>query len=188
SFPNWNVTLVSRIHGFWDWMFAMNASVMMVGLDGAGKTTILYQLKLGETIVSIPTIGFHTETLDPISGVLFLVWDVGIGCRGRPLLRHYLSGRNAILFVVDSTDSERLDEAKELLFMLLHDEASTGLPLLVLANKQDLDGAQSPADIAHYLDLDNLKGRKWTICGCCGKEGKGLLEAMEKLSTMIKEK
>ncbi len=80
----------------------------MVSLDAAGKTTILYKLKLGEVITTIPTIGFNVETVQ-IKGIDLNIWDAG-GCdKMRPLWRHYFQNTQAIIFVVDSNDIDRLD-------------------------------------------------------------------------------
>ncbi len=80
----------------------------MISLDAAGKTTILYKLKLGEVITTIPTVGFNVETLQ-VKGIDFTIWDVG-GCdKIRPLWRHYFQNTQAIIFVVDSNDTDRLD-------------------------------------------------------------------------------
>lgn len=62
--------------------------ILMVGLDAAGKTTILYKLKLGEIVTTIPTIGFNVETVE-YKNICFTVWDVGGQDKIRPLWRHY---------------------------------------------------------------------------------------------------
>jgi len=86
--------------------------IMMPGLDAAGKTTILYKLKLGEIVSTIPTIGFNVETVE-YRNVRFTVWDVGGQDRIRPLWRHYFQNSWAIIFVIDSADIDRLDVAAE---------------------------------------------------------------------------
>merc|ERR1712071_214832 len=85
--------------------------ILMVGLDAAGKTTILYKLKLGE-IVTIPTIGFNVETVE-YKNICFTVWDVGGQDKIRPLWRHYFQNTQGLIFVVDSNDRERITEAQE---------------------------------------------------------------------------
>ncbi|XP_063281506.1 ADP-ribosylation factor 1-like [Pelobates fuscus] len=179
-------SMVTRIQGFCGRMDPMKARIVMVGLDGVGKTTILYQMKLNKTMSTIPSIGSRVETLDPISSVSFTLWDVSAGAKGWPLIRHYLPDSHGLVFVVDSTDSERFGEVKENLFWLVFEDTDN-LPLIVLVNKQDLEGAHSPADIARYLELEKIKHRRWEICGCCGTDGNGLLEAFEKLSSMVKD-
>ncbi|EDO25675.1 predicted protein, partial [Nematostella vectensis] len=78
--------------------------IVMLGLDAAGKTTILYKLKLKETVSTIPTIGFNVETLQPTKNVTLTIWDVGGQDKIRPLWRHYFQGTEGLLFVVDSSD------------------------------------------------------------------------------------
>merc|ERR1719229_1168052 len=94
--------------------------ILMVGLDAAGKTTVLYKLKLGGVVTTIPTIGFNVETVD-YKNISFTVWDVGGQDRIRPLWRHYYMGTNAIIFVVDSNDRERMEEAREELWKMLNE-------------------------------------------------------------------
>jgi small GTP-binding protein len=83
-----------------------------VGLDAAGKTTILYKLKLGEIVTTIPTIGFNVETVE-YKNICFTVWDVGGQDKIRPLWRHYFQNTQGLIFVVDSNDRERIVEAQE---------------------------------------------------------------------------
>ena len=77
--------------------------ILMVGLDAAGKTTILYKLKLGDVVTTIPTIGFNVETVE-YKNIKFTVWDVGGQDRIRPLWRHYFQNTQGLIFVVDSND------------------------------------------------------------------------------------
>merc|ERR1711861_67873 len=124
--------------------------ILMVGLDAAGKTTILYKLKLGEIVTTIPTIGFNVETVE-YKNISFTVWDVGGQDKIRPLWRHYYQNTQGIIFVVDSNDKERVGEAKdELNRMLSEDELRDGV-LLVLSNKSDLPQAMSAAETADKL-------------------------------------
>lgn len=82
-----------------------------VGLDAAGKTTILYKLKLGEIVTTIPTIGFNVETVE-YKNISFTVWDVGGQDKIRPLWRHYYQNTQGLIFVVDSSDVKRIQEAE----------------------------------------------------------------------------
>ncbi|XP_025128511.1 ADP-ribosylation factor 4 isoform X2 [Bubalus bubalis] len=86
--------------------------ILMVGLDAAGKTTILYKLKLGEIVTTIPTIGFNVETVE-YKNICFTVWDVGGQDKIRPLWRHYFQNTQGLIFVVDSNDRERIQEGAE---------------------------------------------------------------------------
>lgn len=127
----------------WNKFFAMQQDVriLMVGLDAAGKTTILYKLKLGEQIVAIPTVGFNVEEVN-YKNLNFTMWDVGGQKILRNLWRHYYNGTNAVIFVVDSSDLERIDhEAKEELNHLMNADELQDAVYLIYANKQDMAGA-----------------------------------------------
>ena len=89
-----------------------HAKILMLGLDAAGKTTVLYKLKLNEVVSTIPTIGFNVETVKPGKNVSFTVWDVGGQDKIRPLWRHYFTGTEGLVFVVDSADKTRFSEGK----------------------------------------------------------------------------
>jgi len=159
--------------------------ILMVGLDAAGKTTILYKLKLGEIVTTIPTIGFNVETVE-YKNIQFTVWDVGGQDKIRPLWRHYFQNTQGIIFVVDSNDRERVVEAREeLQRMLNEDELKTAL-LLVFANKQDLPNAMNAAEITDKLGLHGLKSRKWYIQSTCATSGDGLYEGLEWLSNTLR--
>uniref|UniRef100_A0A8C5PG10 DM1 domain-containing protein n=1 Tax=Leptobrachium leishanense TaxID=445787 RepID=A0A8C5PG10_9ANUR len=109
--------------------------ILMVGLDAAGKTTILYKLKLGEIVTTIPTIGFNVETVE-YKNISFTVWDVGGQDKIRPLWRHYFQNTQGLIFVVDSNDRERVNEAREELSRMLAEDELRDAVLLVFANKQ----------------------------------------------------
>ncbi|KAG8863363.1 ADP-ribosylation factor, Arf Arf6 [Tulasnella sp. 330] len=116
--------------------------LLMLGLDAAGKTTILYKLKLNQSVTTIPTVGFNVETVT-YKNVKFSVWDVGGQDKIRPLWRHYYKGTQALVFVVDSTDRERIDEAKQELYRILSDQEMKDCLLMVFANKQDLPAGEA---------------------------------------------
>lgn len=88
-------------------MGIMESRALMMGLDQAGKTSLLYRWKLGEYVVTIPTTGFNVETIET-DGQSLTVWDVGGGAEIRPLWRHYYQNTEAVIFVIDSTDTMRL--------------------------------------------------------------------------------
>ncbi len=108
----------------------------MLGLDAAGKTTILYKLKLNDNVNTIPTVGFNVESV-VYKNVKFNVWDVGGQDKIRPLWRHYYTGTQGLIFVVDSADTDRLDEARQELHKIINDREMKDSVILVFANKQD---------------------------------------------------
>merc|ERR1712216_960569 len=95
--------------------------MVMVGLDNAGKTTVLYKLKLGEVVTTIPTIGFNVETVE-YKNISFTVWDVGGQTKIRPLWRHYSQNTQGLIFVVDSNDRDRIGEARDELHRMLNED------------------------------------------------------------------
>ncbi|XP_053401903.1 uncharacterized protein LOC128557749 [Mercenaria mercenaria] len=161
--------------------------IQMLGLDNAGKTTVLYKLKLNETVTTIPTIGFNVETVTPLKGVTFNVWDVGGHPRIRALWRHHFTSTEGIVYVVDSSNMERIEEAREVLFNVLGSEELRGVPIVVLANKQDTSGALTASEITQHLYLNKLSGRDWCVQQTCATTGEGLLQAMTQLATLTKE-
>ncbi|XP_041485285.1 uncharacterized protein LOC121431693 [Lytechinus variegatus] len=159
--------------------------ILMVGLDAAGKTTILYKLKLGEIVTTIPTIGFNVETVE-YKNISFTVWDVGGQDKIRPLWRHYYQNTQGLIFVVDSNDRERMGEAKDELNRMLNEDELRDAALLVFANKQDLPNAATVGDITDKLGLNGLHSRRWYIQSTCATSGDGLYEGLDWLSNELK--
>uniref|UniRef100_A0A3Q2IE61 ADP-ribosylation factor n=1 Tax=Equus caballus TaxID=9796 RepID=A0A3Q2IE61_HORSE len=171
--------------------------ILMVGLDAAGKTTILYKLKLGEIVTTIPTIGFNVETVE-YKNISFTVWDVGGQDKIRPLWRHYFQNTQGfyfsffspkppgLIFVVDSNDRERVNEAREELTRMLAEDELRDAVLLVFVNKQDLPNAMNAAEITDKLGLHSLRQRNWYIQATCATSGDGLYEGLDWLSNQLK--
>lgn len=107
------------------------------GLDAAGKTTILYKLHIGEVLSTVPTIGFNVEKVQ-YKNVIFTVWDVGGQEKLRPLWRHYFNNTDALIYVVDCCDRERVDKAASEFKQIIDDPLMQHSVILVFANKQDL--------------------------------------------------
>lgn len=163
------------------------ARILMLGLDAAGKTTILYKLKLNETVSSIPTIGFNVETVTPVKNVTFTVWDVGGQDKIRPLWKHYFNNTEGLVYVVDSSDRARVSESKEELHWIMEADEMRDVPVIILANKQDLPGALSASEVASKLGMHQTRGRDWYIQGTCAVNGDGLYEGMHELARLVKE-
>ena len=161
--------------------------ILMVGLDAAGKTTILYKLKLAEVVTTIPTIGFNVETVD-YKNISFTVWDIGGQETIRRLWKHYYNNIEGIIFVVDSNDTERVEEAREELHRMLAEDELKDAHLLVMANKQDLPGAMTPTDLADGLGLHTIRGRSWHLQATCATSGDGLYEGLDWLSKNVTTK
>jgi len=162
--------------------------ILMVGLDAAGKTTILYRLKLGEVVTTIPTLGFNVETV-AYKNISFTVWDVGGQDRIRPLWRHYYDDTDGLIYVVDAADRSRIQTSKKEFFGILAEETLRDAAVLVFANKQDLPNALSVAEVADALDLRNIRQKEWHVQGSVATSGSGLYEGLDWLSkTMMARK
>ncbi|XP_057300954.1 ADP-ribosylation factor 1-like 2 [Hydractinia symbiolongicarpus] len=175
------------IGNFFKRMFGkLECRILMVGLDAAGKTTILYYFKLsGELVHTLPTIGFNVETVK-YKNLTFTVWDIGGQDRIRALWRLYYQETEGIIFVVDSHDRERVDEARHELYKLLKEEDLQNAVLLVYANKQDLPGAMSTTELTDKLGLLRLRNRNWYIQATSAVKGDGLYQGLEWISQQMK--
>jgi len=231
--------------------FSQEVRILVLGLDNAGKTTILYRLKVGEVVTTIPTsewlagraadagqvllvvvmvvlalvlvlvvllvvllmlmvlllmvlllpppqpplpppplttpppaVGFNVETVK-YKNLQFEVWDLGGQTSIRPYWRCYYQNTQAIIYVVDSTDVDRLEISKQELHSMLEEEELKDTLLCVFANKQDMEGALDEAAISEALGLSQLKGRTWTIFKTSATKGVGLVEGLDWLCTQI---
>lgn len=165
-------SILSRLFG------SREVRILILGLDNAGKTTILYRLQLDEIVETIPTIGFNVETVQ-YKNIKFQVWDLGGQTSIRPFWRCYYPNTNAVIFVVDSADKERIADAKQELHLMLEEEELKGVTLLVFANKQDLPGAMQLNDVSEALGLSSIRNRQWTIIKSSAVKGIGITEGLD---------
>jgi small GTP-binding protein len=168
-------------------LFRKNSRIVMLGLDAAGKTTILYKLKLDETVSTIPTIGFNVETVKHSKSVSFTVWDIGGQQKLRPLWKHYLKGTDGLIFVVDCWDFSRVDEVREELSNLLSLPEMQDVPIMIFGNKQDMRGAVNPPQLIEQLHMNRYNNHSWYVQGTCAVTGEGIWEGIEIIAEMIKD-
>ncbi|KAF1887488.1 hypothetical protein Lal_00040542 [Lupinus albus] len=163
------------------------ARILVLGLDNAGKTTILYRLQMGEVVSTIPTIGFNVETVQ-YNNIKFQQTFVYAGGQTsiRPYWRCYFPNTQAIIYVVDSSDTDRLVIAKEEFHAILEEEELKGAVALIFANKQDLPGAIDDAAVTEALELHKIKNRQWAIFKTSAIKGEGLFEGLDWLSNTLK--
>jgi ADP-ribosylation factor protein 1 len=158
--------------------------VPMVGLDSAGKTSILYQLRFGSIDNLIPTIGYGVETII-YEGINFNVLEVGGSNQVRILWKHFYKNAHGLIFVIDSSDSERIDEAVKEFKILINEEELIGKPILVFTNKQDLEIVMKPEEIIERLGLKEIEGIQWFVQGTSAKTGDGLKEGIKWLTGVL---
>eukprot|EP00930_Biecheleria_cincta_P086678 TRINITY_DN7594_c0_g1_i1.p1 TRINITY_DN7594_c0_g1~~TRINITY_DN7594_c0_g1_i1.p1 ORF type:complete len:205 (-),score=59.87 TRINITY_DN7594_c0_g1_i1:145-681(-) len=153
------------------------ARILMLGLDNAGKTTILKKLSQEDISHIMPTQGFNIKSLVQ-DGFKLNVWDIGGQKSIRPYWSNYFDSTDGLIYVVDSSDSRRLEESSAELKELLAEDKLQGVPILVFANKQDILQAVPAEDIWAALELGNISDRTLNIQACSAKDGTGLEEGM----------
>ena len=159
-------------------------NILILGLYFSGKTTFLYHLKPEGPEKSNPYIGFDMEKLN-YENFNFTSWDVGEANQILVLWRHYYYNKDGLIFIVDSEDKERIEDAYEEFKKLLNEEKLKGCPILVLANKQDLNGAFTPYEINEKFRMNEIKGRNWIVKGICSKTGEGIKEALDWMNSVL---
>ncbi|XP_055087785.1 ADP-ribosylation factor-like protein 3 [Periophthalmus magnuspinnatus] len=151
--------------------------LLLLGLDNAGKTTLLKQLAAEDVSHITPTQGFNIKSVQS-SGFKLNVWDIGGQRKIRPYWRNYFENTDVLIYVIDSSDGKRLEEARLQLFELLDDDQLAAVPLLIFANKQDLMTAPSAAELAESLRLQSIRDRMWQIQACSALTSEGLQDGM----------
>ncbi|KAH8113388.1 ARF SAR [Phellopilus nigrolimitatus] len=180
-------SLFSSLTSLIRWSKDQDVRILMLGLDSAGKTTILYHLQIGEVVSTIPTIGFNVETVQ-YKNLKFQVWDLGGQSSIRPYWRCYFPNTSAIIYVIDASDHARLETSRTELLTMLSEDELRGVPLLVFANKQDVGGALTPGKVSDELGLAGAeKGRQWSVRGSCATKGEGLEDGLDWLVQAIQK-
>ena len=160
-----------------------NFKIIILGIQNAGKTTILYRLSLGQLVQTTPTIGSNLEEIS-YNNVKLQAWDLGGQESTRSVWDVYFVNTDAIIYVIDSHDTN-YDESKTQFYKLLENEALKNAVILIYANKQDLSGAKSVNDIIQIYELNKLKDHVWNIQPCSAQTGEGLITGMKWLSDQL---
>ncbi|KAJ7313731.1 putative ADP-ribosylation factor-like protein 5C [Pogona vitticeps] len=161
--------------------------VIIIGLDNAGKTTILYQFLMNEVVHTSPTIGSNVEEV-VLRKTHFLMWDIGGQETLRSTWNTYYSNTEFVILVIDSTDRERLTMTKEELYKMLAHEDLRNAAVLIFANKQDIKNSMSTSEISKFLTLSSIKDHPWHIQGCCALTGEGLPAGLEWMISRVAAK
>ncbi|CAN8067726.1 unnamed protein product [Agarophyton chilense] len=186
--------MFSLVHGFYEELTHVpERPVALLGVEASGKSSILEWLKLYYPPTSraarvtrpaalsrvVPTVGLNVAKLR-FPKLKLLVWDLGGARALRPIWSRYAAEAEAIIWVVDSTDSERMDDSRETLKKLIATPKLKHSPLLVLANKQDLAGAMDAVKVSLALDLlSDAENRPQCVQPCSAESGEGLRDGME---------
>ncbi|XP_064615962.1 ADP-ribosylation factor-like protein 3 [Liolophura sinensis] len=161
--------------------------ILLLGLDNAGKTTLLKSLASEDISHITPTQGFNIKTVQS-SGFRLNVWDIGGQRKIRPYWKNYYENTDVLIYVIDCADQKRFEETSVELSELLDEEKLAGVPLLVYANKQDLLGAATANEIAEGLKLEHISDRKWQIQPCSATQSEGVKEGMEWVLSNMNQK
>ncbi|KAK1765631.1 ADP-ribosylation factor family-domain-containing protein [Phialemonium atrogriseum] len=151
--------------------------ILMLGLDNAGKTTIVKKI-MGEDVNTVsPTLGFIIKTID-YEGYKLNIWDVGGQKTLRSYWRNYFEKTDALIWVVDATDRLRIEDCRRELHGLLQEERLSGSSLLVFANKTDVVGCMDGDEILEALQLREIRTHRWNIFPCSAMTGRNLKEGL----------
>ncbi|XP_042120715.2 ADP-ribosylation factor-like protein 3 isoform X1 [Peromyscus maniculatus bairdii] len=147
--------------------------ILLLGLDNAGKTTLLKQLASEDISHITPTQGFNIKSVQS-QGFKLNVWDIGGQRKIRPYWRSYFENTDILIYVIDSADRKRFEETGQELTELLEEEKLSCVPVLIFANKQDLLTAAPASEIAEGLNLHTIRDRVWQIQSCSALTGEGV--------------
>ena len=153
--------------------------ILFLGLDNAGKTTILFKIKDDEFKDTVPTVGLNVEQVS-YKDMTLTLWDVG--GQARKLWKHYYDKVDGVIMVIDSADIDRMKIVKDELSKIVVEPGLETVPILILANKQDLDGALTKAEISELLNIKELNRKNMIFHSCSAKTGDGLWDGLEKLA------
>ncbi|CAF0931772.1 unnamed protein product [Didymodactylos carnosus] len=159
--------------------------ILLLGLDNAGKTTLLKVLAAEDISNITPTPGFNIKSVAS-NGFKLNVWDIGGQRRIRGYWPHYFDNTDVVIYVIDSADKKRFPETSEQLLELLADEKLTNVPLLIFANKQDLLNAATSSEITDGLALYTIRDRAWQIQGCSAYTQEGVKTGLEWVYKTVK--
>lgn len=158
--------------------------ILLLGLDNAGKTTLLKHLASEDVNQVTPTAGFNIKSVSA-DGLKLNVWDIGGQAKIRPYWKNYFDNTDVLIFVIDSADHARTEEAVNELLDIMDHEKLKNVPVLIFANKQDAKNALEIAKIEDLLDEDKFINRTWHVQPCSGRNGVGVKEGMEWLCKIV---
>ena len=161
-----------------------NFKIIILGMQNAGKTTILYHLSLGQFVQTTPTIGSNVEELN-YNNIKIQAWDLGGQETTRSIWDAYFINTDAIIFVIDSQDDQYSEESKEEFQKLLKNSKLYNSTILIFANKQDLPGAKPINQLIEEYEFNKIKNHIWKIQPCSAVKGEGLIDGIKWLSEQL---
>ncbi|XP_047967408.1 ADP-ribosylation factor-related protein 1-like [Salvia hispanica] len=177
--------MFSLLDGLWKYAFSkMEFHVLILGIDKSGKTTLLEKLKSQYSNLEglppdriVPTVGLNIGRIE-VSNTKLAFWDLGGQLALRSIWEKYYDEAHAVIYVVDAACPSRFEDSKSALEKALRHEDLQGAPVLILANKQDLEEAVSTDELAQYLDINKLDGRDFKFQAVSAFDGSGIKEGV----------
>ena len=161
--------------------------ILILGLDNAGKTTIIKRFNSEDVNSISPTVGFNIKTLF-FKGFTLCIWDIGGQKSIRTYWRNFFEKTDGLIWVIDSSDVERLENCKNELHDMLKQEKLRGASLLIFYNKSDIKGSVSLEEISSFLELEKIHSRNWAIMPSSGISGSGLKQGITWIVSDISER
>ncbi|CAJ0959452.1 unnamed protein product, partial [Mesorhabditis belari] len=158
--------MLAMLNRVLDWFRSLfwkeEMELTLVGLQNSGKTTFVNVIASGQfTEDMIPTVGFNMRKITK-GNVTIKLWDIGGQPRFRSMWERYCRGVNAIVFMVDAADEDKLEASRNELMQLLDKPQLDGIPVLVLGNKKDLPGSLDELQLIERMNLSAIQNRE--IC------------------------
>ncbi|XP_078433451.1 GTP-binding protein 1 [Wolffia australiana] len=186
--------MFSLLYGLWKYVYTKTEfHVLILGIDKAGKTTLLEKLKSSYSKLEglpsdriVPTVGLNIGRIE-VSNAKIVFWDLGGQIGLRTIWEKYYEEAHAVIYVIDAASPSRFEDSKSALEKVLRHEDLRGAPVLILANKQDLPGAGSSDEVARYLDLKELDDRIYMFEAISALDGMGIREATDWLVGAIEK-
>jgi ADP-ribosylation factor related protein 1 len=177
--------MFSLLYGLWKYLFSKSEfHVLILGIDKAGKTTLLEKLKTLYSDIEglppdriVPTVGLNIGRVEAHKSKL-IFWDLGGQLGLRTIWEKYYEEAHAVLYVVDSVSKTRFEDTKSTLEKVLRHPDLQGAPVLIFANKQDLAGAVNAEELSQFLDIKEQNGRLTRVQGISAYEGSGIQEGV----------
>ncbi|OMJ78460.1 hypothetical protein SteCoe_21698 [Stentor coeruleus] len=166
-------------------LFAKKMEMVIVGLENSGKTTFMNFLSEGSPGESVPTIGLNVKTVNK-GNLIIKVWDLGGQVQYRTEWGRYARGTNVIIFVVDASAIDLISYSRKELHSMLEDRDLAGIPLLVLANKIDLNPHLTEPEIIKGLNLDYVIDNSWLVISISSLRGTNIERVVDWLLNLEK--
>jgi len=177
--------------GWFDWIWNLfvwrtKAKILFLGLDNAGKTTLLHVLSKHRLTISSPTTHASSEELR-VGNVRFRAFDLGGHIQARRYWHDYFPEVNGIVFMIDVADKNRLGESRKELQKLMYDPQLDGVPILILGNKIDAEGAIGEDELREFIGIPHgsILANSMRVCMCSVVHNQGFYDGFEWLGKCI---